>query len=63
MTKLKRVFLYKGKELPEVMGSPEANLTHYSTLYPELVNATITGPEIKDGKAIYTLEPKTGTKG
>lgn len=63
MSKLKRVFLYKEQELPEVSGSPKANLTHYATLYPELVNAQITGPEIKDGKAIYEFKPKTATKG
>ena len=63
MAQLKRVFVYKDKELPEIMGSPEANLRHYETIYPELVNASVMGPEIKDGKAIYTFTPKVGTKG
>jgi PRTRC genetic system protein C len=63
MAQLKRVFVYKNKELPEIMGSPEANLKHYETIYPELVNGMVTGPEIKDEKVIYTFEPKVGTKG
>lgn len=65
MIKLKRVFVYDNKELPEIMGSPEANLNHYSNIYPELINAQITGPTIDNDekKAIYTFEPKIGTKG
>ena len=65
MAKMVRVFLYKGKELLEIMGSPEANLKHYETIYPELVNASVEGPTIDEKKNIakYEFKPKTATKG
>lgn len=65
MAQLKRVFAYKGKELPEIAGSPEANLKHYETMYPELVNATVSGPTIDEKRKVakYEFTPKTATKG
>lgn len=41
----------------------EEVLRFYSGQYPELTTAALTGPEIKDGKAVYSVEESVGTKG
>jgi PRTRC genetic system protein C len=60
-----RVFKFRNKELtdPNTELSPKQVADFYSEEYPELVNATITGPEIADDKAIYSFNSKVGTKG
>ena len=35
----------------------------YSDLYPELVSASVTGPNITPENVIYRFSPKAGTKG
>lgn len=43
--------------------SPEAVMSYYSNIYPELTTATIHGPEIRDDKAVYDFKTTIGTKG
>lgn len=48
---------------PNVAESPEAVMSYYSNLYPELTTATVHGPEIKEDKALYEFKTTIGTKG
>lgn len=43
--------------------TPEAVMSYYSNMYPELTTATVHGPEIKDDKAVYQFKTTIGTKG
>lgn len=62
---IKRVFIYKDKEYQD----PNETLTEaqvldtYSEQFPELINARVEGPEIKDGKAVFEFKTNVGTKG
>lgn len=62
---LERVFVFNNKELKDIdpTFSPVKVKKVYSNQYPELNNATISGPEIKGNKAVYTFEAKVGTLG
>lgn len=62
---LTREFAYNGMKLPDpnVALSVTQVAELYSTSFPELLNASIEGPEIKDGKSIYTFHKAAGTKG
>ena len=62
---LKRVFNYKGEELqdPNLGLTPAEVLDFYSDKYPELVNATMSGPNISEHKAEFTFEVKFKEKG
>lgn len=68
-TQVKRVFQFKkGKEDlvlddPNPALTPEEVLSMYSTPYPELTTATVTGPDLKDEQAIYVFKTTVGTKG
>lgn len=63
--RLKRVFKYKGQELPD----PDHSLSTsevkslLSGTWPELINAKVQGPEIKDGKQIFSFSEQLGSKG
>ena len=35
----------------------------YAAQFPELASAAIEGPELRDGKQVYTLARQVGTKG
>lgn len=65
VTTLVREFAYNGVALPD----PGPALTVeqvrdvYSATYPEIVTASIEGPEIKGGKQVYTFRRAVGTKG
>lgn len=63
--KLSRVFVYKGKEYPDLDPHMAADkiLTLMSNDNPELVNAKISGPEIKNDRAVYQISHVAGTKG
>lgn len=70
VTNLKRAFTLKkdGKkdiELtdPNADMSPEEVMKFFSGTYPELTNATITGPKVEGGKAFYNFKTVVGTKG
>lgn len=48
---------------PNPAESPEAVMSYYSNLYPELTTATVHGPEIREDKAVYEFKTTIGTKG
>lgn len=60
-----RVFIHKGNEIedPDRSLSSDEVQGFLSTRYPELTTATIAGPEMKAGKAVYTFKTTVGTKG
>ncbi len=60
-----RVFHYNGTILQEISSSmtPEQIREHYATFYPELGNALVEGPDIKNGKISYRFITKVGLKG
>lgn len=62
---LRRVFLYNGTELadPNSTWSPTQVAEMYSSAFPELLNMSIEGPEVKGEKAIYTFHKAAGVKG
>lgn len=67
---LKRVFVLKknGKEIrledPDQSLAPAKVAVFYSNIYPELVNASVTGPKYTDsGEAVYSMSATIGTKG
>lgn len=65
--KRKLLFNRNGKdvelEYPSETMTPEEAFKHYAGLYPEINNATITGPEIKNDTAIYKASTKAGRLG
>ncbi len=62
---LPRVFRYNSVELedPGPEHDPVDVRNLYSATYPEIVSAAIEGPELKDGKRVYTFRKAVGTKG
>lgn len=62
---LERQFLFNGQILPDLGAnfSPAQLKDLYANNFPDLLNAEIEGPNIKDGKAVYTFKRTTGTKG
>lgn len=60
-----RVFKHGEIELsdPAETMSPDDVLSFYSNTYPELTNANVHGPEIKDGIVEYVFKSVVGTKG
>lgn len=48
---------------PNFADSPEAVMSYYANIYPELTTASVHGPEIKEDKAIYEFKTTIGTKG
>ncbi len=64
-TQLPRVFKYNSVELedPGPEHDPVDVRNLYSATYPEIVSAAIEGPEVKDGKRVYTFRKAVGTKG
>lgn len=64
--RVRRQFHYNGAVLadPDSTMSPEHVKKYFSNAgHPELTNASIVGPEHKDGKVIYTFKKTIGTKG
>lgn len=62
---LQRRFTFGVRNLPDPGAhlSPEDVKTLYAQHFPELLTATIAGPEIKGGQAHYKFERAYGTKG
>lgn len=62
---LKRIFNYDKKELedPNPALTPAEVLDYYSDTYPELVNATMTGPIVKDDSLLFDFAVKFKEKG
>ena len=62
----KRIFKYKGEYFNDIDPSFSAQevLNHYANIKPELTNAIIKGPEVKDdGSVQYEFSTQLGTKG
>lgn len=66
---MNRVFKMKknGNEL--LLDDPDSNLSpaevmdFYSMNYPELITASVHGPEIEDDRAVYEFKTTIGVKG
>lgn len=65
ITNLKREFILDKKNLsdPNPAMTPEEVMKHYSGSYPELTNATLSGPKVEGSRAVYTMSKTVGTKG
>lgn len=69
VTELTREFILNkgGKDTklddPNSTMTPEEVMKFYSGKHPELTNATISGPKVEGGKAVYNLKTSVGTKG
>jgi PRTRC genetic system protein C len=65
VNKLERVFKFKDKTLkdPDETLSTNEILDFYSNQYPELNNAKVSGPVVKDDKLEYEFSTSVGTKG
>lgn len=62
---LRREFYFAGIRLPDPNDKLPAEEVRaaYSTQYPDLATASISGPEVIDGKMRYTFERAIGSKG
>lgn len=62
---LPRVFRYNSVELedPGLEHDPIEVRNLYAATYPEITSAAIEGPDVKDGKRVYTFRKAVGTKG
>lgn len=60
-----RVFMYNGMELADLDPTAEKDAIKdlWAVTYPDLNNAAITGPEVKDGKDVYKFSRAVGAKG
>lgn len=65
VTQLERSFSYNGVVLPDpgTTLSLEQVRDVYSAAFPEIVSASIEGPEQKNGKLLYVFRKAVGTKG
>lgn len=69
VTGLKRVFKFQkgGKDVVLDDPNPTMNPTEvqkfYSGQYPEITNATLSGPKVVGNNAEYSLKTTVGTKG
>ena len=64
-TKLSRYFNFLGAKLPDPNPSmsPEEVRQFYSTQFPDITTASITGPEVVGDKLCYSFSRAVGTKG
>jgi PRTRC genetic system protein C len=66
---LKRKFTIQknGKDIdladPNPEMSPQEVIKFYSSEYPELTNASVSGPKVEGTKAVYSFKTSVGTKG
>ena len=62
---LNRFFKFNGVRIedPDVKLSPEEVRTVLATLYPEIVTASIQGPEVVGDELCYTFQTSIGSKG
>ena len=65
VTKLERVFKHGDVELKDIDDAKSADqvLDFYSAQYPELTNASVTGPEVVNDRLEYKFSTSVGTKG
>jgi PRTRC genetic system protein C len=59
-----RLFRYSGLVLPDPDSSLgiEAVRQVYASSYPEIITAAVSGPELVDGKEVFTFKTAVGTK-
>ncbi len=64
-TELKRTFVYGKLKLtdPDPTMEPKDVMQFYSGQYPELTNASLEGPSIKDDEIVYEFGKTVGVKG
>jgi len=61
----RREFRFSGLVLPDpdpTLGI-ESVRSVYASAYPEITTAAISGPELVDGKHVYSFQTSVGTKG
>jgi PRTRC genetic system protein C len=65
VTKLKRVFKHGDVKLEDIDNAKSADqvLDFYSGQYPELTNASVTGPRVVNDRLEYEFSTSVGTKG
>ena len=69
VTNLKREFKFKKNGTDITLPDPNPDFTmnevlqFYGNQYPELTTATMEGPKVDDGKAVYSVKTTVGTKG
>ncbi len=65
VTPIVREFCFNGIRLPDVNSSipVEEVRSIYATQYPDITTASISGPELVNGKMRYTFERAIGSKG
>ena len=66
---LKRVFILKKGNGTLTLEDPDSRMSlsevtdFYSINYPELITATLHGPELEEDRAVYRFKTTIGTKG
>ena len=65
VTQLRRVFHFNSLRLddPNPAWSPDRVREFFSASFPDLTNAEVAGPDVKDGQAVFTIRRNVGTKG
>lgn len=65
VTEIERRFTYNGVTLPDPSPGMSAEQVRdfYTTQYPDLATAAISGPENRDGRLEYAFTRAIGTKG
>ena len=65
VTAITRSFVWKGTTLPDPNPSASVDAVRdvLSHTHPEIANAAVDGPKIKDGVHEYTFVASVGTKG
>jgi PRTRC genetic system protein C len=48
---------------PTPSDTPDAVMSYYANLYPELTTASVHGPEIREDRVVYEFKITIGTKG
>ncbi|MDR1221821.1 MAG: PRTRC system protein C [Tannerella sp.] len=48
---------------PNLSDTPDAVMSYYANLYPELTTASVHGPEIREDRVVYEFKTTIGTKG
>ena len=60
----KRKFTYNGMEIPDIPGLEPADIQrHWAITYEGLGNATLSGPKMVDGEAVFTFTRAIEKKG
>lgn len=64
-TKASRVFEYNGLKMPDPAPAlpVERVRSILAVTYPEIATAAFTGPQMRGGEVVYTIERAVGTKG